>query len=678
VGHLQVAFPSLAAEDAARPLATAAPALPGELDLATILKVSQALSAELVIDALIERLMVIAVEHAGAARGVLILAHDGELRVEARANAVEDGVRVGLGSSPILAAELPESLLRFVARTGEAVILGDAIAGSRFAGDPYVAAARARSILCLPLVKQGRLVGIVYLENSLAPQVFTPRRTALLELLASQAAISLENARLHADVNSARDQLRRAERASRLAIDAVPALAWSTRADGSIELLNEQWMAYTGQTLAEADHNWGWRAAIHPEDVDRLVKAWTASLASGAPLDIEARMRRHDGVYRWFLLRGRPVRDEQGRITRWYGTNIDIEDLKRAESALRRNEEFLNDGERMSKTGSFSWDLNTGELHWSLETCRIYEVDPSVTPRLEMVVERTHPADVQQTRDLYERAVRAPDDWEIERRLLFPDGRMKHVHVLARLVRDEAGNPHYYAGAVKDITQAKREEARLQSALEEKEALLKEVHHRVKNNLQLISSLLSLQEPRGGDGRVAELFAESRNRVRSMALVHENLYRAGHFGHVPMAGHIADLCHQLARAYAHQGQAVELVVSSDDLHLDMDRAICCGLIINELVSNAFKHAFTASRRGTVTVHLAGGEQGLHVLTVSDDGVGLPPELVLDAVQSTGLQLVQDLVAQLHGALAVSREPRTTFTITFGPDERARRDRAVSS
>ena len=209
VRHIEEAFPSLGEEQAATPRATSAP--PAEVDLATVIKVSLALSAELVIDALIERLMIIAVENAGAARGVLILAREGQLRVEAQAVAMEDGVTVRLGSSAITAAELPESILRFVARTGETVILGDASAGSRFAQDAYVAATRPRSILCLPLVKQARLVGVVYLENNLAPHVFTPRRSALLELLASQAAISLENARLHKELMTAQEAVRRSE-----------------------------------------------------------------------------------------------------------------------------------------------------------------------------------------------------------------------------------------------------------------------------------------------------------------------------------------------------------------------------------------------------------------------------------------------------------------------------------
>ncbi|HEY6033074.1 MAG TPA: sensor histidine kinase, partial [Kofleriaceae bacterium] len=195
--------------------------------------------------------------------------------------------------------------------------------------------------------------------------------------------------------------------------------------------------------------------------------------------------------------------------------------------------------------------------------------------------------------------------------------------------------------------------------LEQKQALLREIHHRVKNNLQLVSSLLNLQASRITDPAVAELFADSRNRVRSMALVHENLYRAGDFSRIPMATHIKALCAQLIRAY--HVPDVELVVEAGEMQLDMDRAVTCGLILNELVSNALKHAFPEGRRGTIRID-AGG----NVLRVSDDGIGLPVGLDWGRADSLGIQLVRDLTAQLRGTLTVSRERGTVFTIDLQP------------
>lgn len=202
------------------------------------------------------------------------------------------------------------------------------------------------------------------------------------------------------------------------------------------------------------------------------------------------------------------------------------------------------------------------------------------------------------------------------------------------------------------------------ASLDEKESLLKEVHHRVKNNLQLISSLLNLQASKIDDPRTAELFAESRNRVRSMALVHENLYRAGNFSSVPMATHIKNLSTQLARAYGAAERRISLSVDAAQVDLDLDQAISCGLILNELVSNALKHAFPdePTTDGQVRISFLRTEGSRVVLRVHDNGRGLPPKS--ERVDSLGMQLVADLSDQLNGNLEIATENGTQVSVTF--------------
>lgn len=202
----------------------------------------------------------------------------------------------------------------------------------------------------------------------------------------------------------------------------------------------------------------------------------------------------------------------------------------------------------------------------------------------------------------------------------------------------------------------------LQTSLNEKNVLLKEVHHRVKNNLQLISSLLSLQASRIGDPTIASLFDDSRNRVRSMAMVHENLYRAGNFAKIAMQAHIETLCSHLHRAYGLSDVAIE--TDSDDVTLDLDRAISCGLIINELVSNALKHAFPRGRAGRITVRFGIAENGMCRLAVTDDGAGLPGDVDVVNSKSLGWQLIRDLVDQLEGEMFVDRTAGVKFLMTF--------------
>ncbi len=178
-----------------------------ELDLATVLKTSQAVSGEIVLDRLIEKLMVIAIENAGADRGLLIFSEGDELRIQAEAVVAQSGIQVGLQNTRVSPAVLCEPILRYVVRTRESVILDDVPGSGRFSDDAYVSTNRVRSILCLPLVRQSRLAGALYLENRLTSHVFTPERIAVLRALASQAAISLQNARLYSDLEVAQVNL---------------------------------------------------------------------------------------------------------------------------------------------------------------------------------------------------------------------------------------------------------------------------------------------------------------------------------------------------------------------------------------------------------------------------------------------------------------------------------------
>jgi GAF domain-containing protein len=180
-----------------------------QLDFETVVKASQAVSGEIVLENLIETLVTIAVEHAGAERGLLILPRKGQLWVEAEATTGLRSVQVKLRPALAAPSELPDSMLQYVIRTHEPVILDDASRENMFSADKYVTSRRARSVLCLPLIKQTKLVGVLYLENNATPAVFTPGRIAVLKLLASQAAISLENARLYGELTMSEERWRK-------------------------------------------------------------------------------------------------------------------------------------------------------------------------------------------------------------------------------------------------------------------------------------------------------------------------------------------------------------------------------------------------------------------------------------------------------------------------------------
>jgi PAS domain S-box-containing protein len=307
-------------------------------DFATVVEVSQALSGEMVLERLIETLMRLAIEYAGAVRGVLLLSRGGQLQQQAEAITGEHGVV--FHRSDESAASLPDTIVQYAMRTQEIVILDDALTHPAYSADPYVIEHRARSILCLPLVHKSKLIGVLYLENNLTPHVFTPNRTAMLKLLALQAGISLENTYLYGDLARAEKALSASERSLQLIIDTIPALVWSTRADGSVEFINQHYSDYVGLP-PEQLLDWGWTTAVHPDDLSGLQSLWREVMASGKGGETEARFRRSDGEYRWLLARVNPLHDENGNIVKWYGLNTDIEDRKRAEIHLTGEKQVL-------------------------------------------------------------------------------------------------------------------------------------------------------------------------------------------------------------------------------------------------------------------------------------------------------------------------------------------------
>jgi PAS domain S-box-containing protein len=310
-------------------------------DLATVIRVSQAVSSQIVLEKLVDTVMLHAMEHAGADRGLLFLLQGNQLQVMAEATTDGTSVAVRELNQRISSTAAPESLLRHVVRTQEPVIIDDASVPNSFSTDAYLREKRSRSVACLPLAKQGKLIALLYLENKLASNVFTPARLKVLEVLASQAAIALENSRLYHEIEQAEEAVRRSEKQLRDVIETMPAMAFTVRPDGSTEFVNRRFTEYAGLTAEEAGVYR--RNLVHPDDIEGYIKKWRASLASGEPFENEVRGRGADGQYRWFLVRVAPLRNEHGIIVKWFGTLTDIEDRKQAENRLRNENVVLRE-----------------------------------------------------------------------------------------------------------------------------------------------------------------------------------------------------------------------------------------------------------------------------------------------------------------------------------------------
>lgn len=252
------------------------------------------------------------------------------------------------------------------------------------------------------------------------------------------------------DRKRAEEAVMASERNLKLIINTIPALAWSARPEGTAEFFNQRWLDYTGLTAEQASE-WGWTVALHPDDLDRVTSYWQAAVATSDSVEIEARLRRSDGAYRWFLFRASALRDDAGAIVKWYGTNADIDDRKRAEEHVRRSEAFLVEGQRLSRTGTFSWRVETGEITWSDELYRIFELDPATPATLELIGRRVHPEDLPMIGDMLASAQRADSQFEYEPRIVMADGSIKHIHLIAHAVRDAEGRLENF-GAAQDVT----------------------------------------------------------------------------------------------------------------------------------------------------------------------------------------------------------------------------------
>jgi PAS domain S-box-containing protein len=237
------------------------------------------------------------------------------------------------------------------------------------------------------------------------------------------------------------------------------------------------------------------------------------------------------------------------------------------------------------------------------------------------------------------------------------------IEITTTFIRDENGAPTGVLGISRDITKRKIAENKLKESVKENEVLLREVHHRVKNNLQVVSSLLSLQSRNIREKTYEQMFEESHNRIQSMALIHEKLYQGRDLAHIDFKGYTRSLLAHLFHSFGVSANQISVQLDIEAVPLAIDTATPCALITNELVSNCLKHAFPDNRPGTIKIAFASHDHGFN-LVISDDGVGLPENTDFKSPQTLGLRLVNTLVRQLGGRMEVNHSNGTEFKIQF--------------
>ncbi|MHC1755791.1 MAG: PocR ligand-binding domain-containing protein [Methanosarcina sp.] len=355
-------------------------------------------------------------------------------------------------------------------------------------------------------------------------------------------------------------------------------------------------------------------------------------------------------------------------------------ELEEAYKALIESEKSLAEAQRMAHLGNWDWNIVTNKLYWSDESCRIFGFDlKKFGATYDSFLSYVHPDD----RDYVDNAVKEAlngKPFSIDHRIISADGEGRIVHAHGEVIFNEENIPVRMRGTVQNITERKKAEEALEKI---QETHIKEIHHRIKNNLQVISSLLSLEAEKFNDEKMLESFRESQNRVASMALIHEELYKGNELDTLDFAAYLQKLTADLLGSYSVQRDNISLKLDLEQIYLDMDTAIPLGIIVNELVSNSLKHAFPAEEAGEIHISFCKkenfaanydipvpspsckGKDSFHyILTVEDNGKGIPEEIEFTNTDSLGLQLVNLLVEQIGGCIELKKNHGTKFTIRF--------------
>ena len=459
----------------------------------------------------------------------------------------------------------------------------------------------------------------------------------------------------------AEEAQRQSEEQYRTLVDSARDIIFALTTDGRVAAVNPAFEVTTGLPCATTlgQH---FTALIHEEDVPLALELF------GKVMRIEARTT---AQLRFRTAHGRPVIGEvhtalhrqEGRILGVLGIVRDITERKQAEAELALREARFRAIFDHAPVG-ISLTTDEGVLLTNAEHARITGVPIEQSSVPGVFARASHPEDYARQMVQAQRfQLGEVGHYTVEKRYLHPDGRVQHAELTSRFYHDTSTGQRKILTILSDLTERKQAEALVQASLQEKEALLKEVHHRVKNNLQVITSLLRLEAGRSVQPDTKAVLKEMQGRIRSMALLHESLYRSGVFATIDLGAYLGQISTQSFRTLAATPGAVQLRLDLASVAVEMDQALPCGLLVNELVSNCFKHGFPDGRTGEVRVELQpvpGGPQWR--LRVSDTGVGLPADFAARRDQSLGLQLVSDLARQIGGTLETGSGPGAAFTV----------------
>jgi PAS domain S-box-containing protein len=432
---------------------------------------------------------------------------------------------------------------------------------------------------------------------------------------------------------------------------------------GQIHEVNSTYAQIVGRTTEEM-RSLDWMRISHPDDVQSdLDKMARLNAGEIAGFQMEKRLLRPDGTVVWINLTVASIQVEEHAGPHHLAMIEDIARRKQAEGAMRESEQRFH---TMADTAPvLIWMSGLDKLctyfnqRWLDYTGRTLEQELG-----NGWAEGVYQEDFDRCLKTYVEAFDRRESFEMEYRLRKADGQYGWLldHGVPRFLPN--GEFAGYIGSCIELTERKDLEDRLRKAVKEKESLLREVHHRVKNNLQVISSLLNLQAASIKDPQVVQLFRESQTRITSIALLHETLHRSNDLSRIRMSNYLRTLAGHVFRSYGIDPKAIVLDLLVEDLAFDIDTAMTCGMIVEELLSNSLKHAYAVGKEGRIQIELQAQDEGAYLLQVSDDGVGISKNGVRRNPGSLGLELVNLLAGKLEGTVELRSGPGTAWRIEF--------------
>jgi len=532
-----------------------------------------------------------------------------------------------------------------------------------------------RSSAAVPFRRNGKPVGTLNLYAT-ESGFFTADERKLLQEIGKDISFALDAMASETERKKAEEALRESEERFKLSMEATSDGLWDWNVKTDEAYFSPGYYRMLGYEVGAfpAEGN-AWKDLIHPDDREHALRANFDCIEGRRELfEVECRMKARNGEWRWILSRGKCIaRDEQGRALRLVGTHVDVTERKRAEEALRESEAKYYNLFEETACGFALYQIvrdDDGKPvdYITLEVNR--EFERLLNVKKENVIGKR----------AYETTPNLDKEWlNIFSQVAFSGQPYRYEQYAANVDKWFEGSafssrPGFFAATFVDITERKRAEEALRASLAGKEVLLKEVHHRVKNNLTAIIGLLELQRGTVTDPATVAQFHELEGRIRSMALVHETLYHSESLVSVNLQTYLETLIAQLGAWLAPLGH-VRFSVAAAGVKMGLDTAIPCGLILSELITNAFKYAFPGDkpRPGEKTCEITvsaewdsgAGDEGVYTLTVADNGVGLPADLDWATTKTLGLRLVRMLGQyQLKGRIELDRASGTSFRLVF--------------